>query len=98
MHTSGLDYRRWRGVFRSRIKESLLGLRNREDASIESKGPVFTFTFDDAPSSAYSTGANILENAGCNGTFFYAGSTSKQRHLRSCLLYKPWICLNEGTQ
>ncbi len=38
MPTTGLDFRRWRGVVRSRIQESLLGLRDRENVSMDSTG------------------------------------------------------------
>jgi peptidoglycan/xylan/chitin deacetylase (PgdA/CDA1 family) len=45
----------------------------RKSARIEPARPVASFTFDDAPASAATLGAEALESAGFRGTYYVAG-------------------------
>lgn len=42
-------------------------------ARIKTSEPIVSFTFDDIPASAWTSGASILENEGVRGTFYIAG-------------------------
>ncbi|MGA7788756.1 MAG: polysaccharide deacetylase family protein [Xanthobacteraceae bacterium] len=43
--------------------------------AMRNAGPLVSFTFDDVPASAYSSGAAILEQHGLRGTFYIAAGT-----------------------
>ena len=44
----------------------------RRPAALRNQEPIVSFTFDDFPHTAYSTGASILEQFGARGTFYAA--------------------------
>jgi peptidoglycan/xylan/chitin deacetylase (PgdA/CDA1 family) len=49
-----------------------LPLVHRRPMPLQNVGPVVSFTFDDFPRTAYTTGGRILENYGVRGTFYAA--------------------------
>jgi peptidoglycan/xylan/chitin deacetylase (PgdA/CDA1 family) len=51
---------------------------------MQNRTPLVSFTFDDVPDSAYTSGASILEDHGIRGTFYIAAGTcdTKDTHWR----------------
>lgn len=61
------------GTFTDRINNRLVRCFPGPAVRIETSEPIVSFTFDDVPASAWTTGARILENEGVCGTFYIAG-------------------------
>ena len=57
---------------KGKVRRRLTRLQHRRPASRISGAPMVTFSFDDAPASAFEVGAPILEARGVRGTFFVA--------------------------
>lgn len=55
---------------RNKARRTLAKRLHRRDATIDGSVPMITFTFDDAPRSAFETGAAVLESHGARGTYF----------------------------
>jgi peptidoglycan/xylan/chitin deacetylase (PgdA/CDA1 family) len=56
----------------SAVRRELLCSLHRRSVSLENRGPIVSFTFDDFPRSAASTGAAVLEHLGVRGTYYAA--------------------------
>lgn len=54
------------------IHRTVLKAFDRRNVSLGDSGPIVSFTFDDFPRTASSTGAAILEQFGARGTFYVA--------------------------
>jgi len=52
------------------VRRSLLCALYRRNAPLGNHGPIVSFTFDDFPRTAYSTGGAILEAYGARGTYY----------------------------
>ena len=52
----------------------------RRTVSLGNRGPIVSFTFDDFPRTAYSTGGAILEKFGTRGTYYVAGGLMNVRN------------------
>ena len=57
---------------KGKLRRRIARLEVRRDAAAEPPGPMVSISFDDAPVSAVETGAKILADRGCRGTFFIA--------------------------
>lgn len=55
---------------KGKLRRRYARLVHRRPARLDLDGPVVSFTFDDAPDSAATEGARILEDAGARGTFY----------------------------
>jgi len=65
-----------------KLRRRLARMMNVRPARLDLTRPMISFTFDDAPSSAASTGAAILERHGARGTYFIcAGLMGGSSHL-----------------
>ncbi|WP_442505067.1 polysaccharide deacetylase family protein [Novipirellula sp. SH528] len=73
MFTPRSNCRRLCAAAKAGLIESCLRVGTRSQFVSIADEPTFTFTFDDAPTTAYRLGAPILEDAGCEGTFFLCG-------------------------
>ncbi len=54
------------------VRRTLLSSCHRRTIALENSGPFVSFTFDDFPRSAYTTGGTILKNLGIRGTYYVA--------------------------
>jgi peptidoglycan/xylan/chitin deacetylase (PgdA/CDA1 family) len=54
------------------VRQELLCSLHRRCVALENRGPIVSFTFDDFPRSAASTGAAVLEQFGVRGTYYAA--------------------------
>ncbi len=59
---------------RTRMRGAVHRRLARRPADVDLDTPVVSFTFDDAPLSAYTVGARALDRHGWRGTFYVAGS------------------------
>ncbi len=68
-------------AFRARkfIKRAWANLTVARPLDLQLERAIITFTFDDAPASAFRQGGNILYNEGCSGTFYVAMSLLNSR-------------------
>ena len=55
---------------KGKLRRRYARLVHRRPARLNLDGPVVSFTFDDAPDSAATEGARILEDADARGTFY----------------------------
>lgn len=53
-----------------KVRRMLASRFERREASTDSVGPIVSFTFDDAPKSAFGVGHEILESFGARATYF----------------------------
>ncbi len=63
-----------------RIRRGILNARHRRVAPLGDRGPIVTFTFDDFPRTALTTGAPILEHHGARATYYVAMSLMNKRN------------------
>ncbi|MDO3440835.1 polysaccharide deacetylase family protein [Agrobacterium sp. V1] len=61
------------GTIADRVNNRLVRYFSRPAVRIETSQPIVSFTFDDVPASAWTSGARILEDEGVRGTFYIAG-------------------------
>jgi peptidoglycan/xylan/chitin deacetylase (PgdA/CDA1 family) len=54
------------------VRRQMLCASYRRPVALENQEPIVSFTFDDFPRTAYSTGGSILEHFGARGTFYAA--------------------------
>ena len=59
---------------RGKLRRRLVRLYHRHPAMTAPPGPMISFSFDDAPRSAATTGASILETYNARGTFLVCGA------------------------
>lgn len=59
---------------RDRLHMAALNALKARPTKCRLKAPLVSFSFDDAPKSAITAGAAMLENAGARGTFYLTGS------------------------
>jgi peptidoglycan/xylan/chitin deacetylase (PgdA/CDA1 family) len=63
---------RWRRNWREGLRRRVAALRARKMHTVALQPGIVSFTFDDFPHSAYTTGGRILEDAGVRGTYYAA--------------------------
>ncbi|MBN8930714.1 polysaccharide deacetylase family protein [Agrobacterium pusense] len=61
------------GTIADRVNNRLVRYFPGPTARIETSEPIVSFTFDDVPASAWTSGARILENENVRGTFYISG-------------------------
>lgn len=64
----------------ARADRRLAGQVLRRGVPMRNERPLVSFTFDDFPESAATTGARILEDHGARGTFYMAGGLLGRQH------------------
>ena len=62
------------------LRRSVLSGLCRRSVPLTARGPIVTFTFDDFPRTALTTGAAILEDFGARGTYYVAMSLMDSRN------------------
>jgi peptidoglycan/xylan/chitin deacetylase (PgdA/CDA1 family) len=68
-----------------KLRRRLVRLQHRRSSPGRPPRPMISFSFDDAPQSAFETGARILEARGLRGTFFVAaGLADRDEGLGRC--------------
>jgi len=63
---------------KGKLRRRLVRLLDRRPAKVELNRPMVSFAFDDAPVSALTTGAKILEARGVRGTYFISAGLAGQ--------------------
>ncbi len=63
---------------KGKLRRRLVRLQHRRPAEPRLGAPLISFSFDDAPVSAFTTGARVLERHGARGTFFVCAGTAGQ--------------------
>ena len=64
---------------KGKLRRRVVRLRHRRVATVRPGRPMVSFSFDDAPVSAFTTGADILEHHGARGTYFVCAGTAGGR-------------------
>ena len=54
----------------AKVRRTLADRLHRRPVKLELPAPIVSFTFDDAPKSAFDTGGKILREHGARGTFY----------------------------
>ncbi|WP_174300918.1 polysaccharide deacetylase family protein [Caulobacter sp. S45] len=63
---------------KGKLRRRLVRLQHRKAAGPRLGPPLISFSFDDAPVSAFTTGARVLERYGARGTYFVCAGTAGQ--------------------
>ena len=63
---------------KGKLRRRLVRLQHRRPATAAPERPMISFSFDDAPVSAFTTGAQVLERHGVRGTYFVCAGTAGQ--------------------
>lgn len=63
---------------KGKLRRRLVRLQHRRPASRSPGRPMISFSFDDAPLSAFTTGAQVLERHGVRGAFFVCAGLAGQ--------------------
>ncbi len=63
---------------KGKLRRRLVRLQHRRAAGPRLGAPLISFSFDDAPVSAFTTGARVLERHGARGTYFVCAGTAGQ--------------------
>ena len=63
---------------KGKLRRRLARLQHRRPAAPRLGAPLISFSFDDAPVSAFTTGARVLERHGARGAYFVCAGTAGQ--------------------
>jgi peptidoglycan/xylan/chitin deacetylase (PgdA/CDA1 family) len=63
---------------KGKLRRRLVRLQHRRPAARAPERPMISFSFDDAPQSAFTTGARVLERHGVRGTYFVCAGLAGQ--------------------
>ena len=63
---------------KGKLRRRLVRLQHRRPAARAPGQPMVSFSFDDAPCSAFTTGARVLERHGARGVYFVCAGTAGQ--------------------